>query len=129
MFNHLEYDTDSLKEEYDRDVAKGIDTAIPSNYYPNDDPDQQPINHWRSHAHLFFGNWIGEIFSSQPTLAVRRSLSSVVDYDAERSEGDKFDTVMVHLGQTPNSDNRACAPPIDASSLVLFANAECIRET
>ena len=103
MFNHLEYDTSSLKEEYDRDVAKGIDIAVPMNYYPNDDPSQMPINNWRAHAHLMFSNWISEIFLSQTTLAVPAHTSSTnfaesaCDYDSDRRSGEKFDTVMVRL--------------------------------
>merc|ERR1719473_1384660 len=46
------------------------------------------------------------------------------DYDADRPTGEKFDTVMLHHGQTPNSDNRACAPPIYASSSFVFDSAE-----
>lgn len=49
---HLEYDTHTLKEEYDRDVAKGLDIEIPVNYYPQNNP--TPTNSWRSHTHLLF---------------------------------------------------------------------------
>jgi homoserine O-succinyltransferase len=66
MLNHIEYDTTSLKEEYDRDVAKGEAINVPENYYPGDDPSQPPENRWRSHAHLLFGNWINQIYQSTP---------------------------------------------------------------
>ncbi len=66
MLNHIEYDTTSLKEEYDRDVAKGEPINIPANYYPGDDPSRPPENRWRSHAHLLFGNWINQIYQSTP---------------------------------------------------------------
>lgn len=55
---HSEYDLMTLKREYDRDVAAGLPIAVPVNYYPNDDPSQIPINHWRAHSHLLFANWI-----------------------------------------------------------------------
>jgi homoserine O-succinyltransferase len=55
---HSEYDWNSLKSEYDRDVAKGMDIAIPQNYYPNDDPTQTPLVKWRGHANLLFTNWL-----------------------------------------------------------------------
>jgi len=55
---HSEYDAHSLKSEYDRDVGKGLDIAVPRNYFPNDDPSQQPIVSWRSHANLLFTNWL-----------------------------------------------------------------------
>ncbi|WP_210468240.1 homoserine O-succinyltransferase [Sporosarcina sp. 6E9] len=55
---HLEYDADTLAEEYARDVAKGIDIHVPENYFPNDDPTKKPLNTWRSHTHLLFSNWL-----------------------------------------------------------------------
>ena len=66
MFNHIEYDTTSLDEEYKRDVAAGTPIALPANYYHDDDPSQPPENRWRSHAHLLFGNWINEVYQSTP---------------------------------------------------------------
>ncbi len=55
---HLEYDAMTLKEEYDRDVAKGLDIEPPENYFPNDDITAQPLNTWRAHTHLLFSNWL-----------------------------------------------------------------------
>jgi homoserine O-succinyltransferase/O-acetyltransferase len=55
---HLEYESDSLAQEYSRDVTKGLDIHIPENYFPNNDPTQPPINRWRAHGHLFFSNWL-----------------------------------------------------------------------
>ena len=66
IFNHLEYDSDTLKQEYDRDVASGTPINVPCNYYPQDDPNSVPQNRWRSHAHLLYGNWINEIYQSTP---------------------------------------------------------------
>ena len=66
IFNHFEYDSGTLKEEYDRDVANGTPINVPANYYPKDDPTQAPQNRWRSHAHLLYGNWINEIYQSTP---------------------------------------------------------------
>lgn len=66
LFNHLEYDSDTLKQEYDRDVAAGKPIAVPRNYYPDDDPTRAPLNRWRSHAHLLYGNWINEIYQTTP---------------------------------------------------------------
>ena len=64
IFNHLEYDSTTLKEEYDRDVAAGKPINVPANYYPDDDPSRPPSNRWRSHAHLLYGNWINEIYQT-----------------------------------------------------------------
>jgi len=66
IFNHLEYDSDTLKQEYDRDVANDTPINVPCNYYPEDDPSRPPQNRWRSHAHLLYGNWINEIYQSTP---------------------------------------------------------------
>ncbi|SFP55243.1 homoserine O-acetyltransferase MetA [Tranquillimonas alkanivorans] len=66
IFNHFEYDSDTLKQEYDRDVAGGAPIRVPLNYYPDDDPSRTPLNRWRSHAHLLYGNWINEIYQSTP---------------------------------------------------------------
>ncbi|MCC5989187.1 MAG: homoserine O-succinyltransferase [Pararhodobacter sp.] len=66
IFNHLEYDSGTLKEEYDRDIASGKAIDVPVNYYPDDDPARMPTNRWRSHAHLLYGNWINEIYQSTP---------------------------------------------------------------
>lgn len=66
MFNHVEYDSTSLKEEYDRDVAMGVPIEVPHNYYPKDDPSLKPLNRWRSHAHLLFGNWINQVYQTTP---------------------------------------------------------------
>jgi len=66
IFNHFEYDSDTLKQEYDRDVATGTAINVPLNYYPDDDPLRRPLNRWRSHAHLLYGNWINEIYQSTP---------------------------------------------------------------
>jgi len=55
---HSEYDPLTLKSEYDRDVGKGLPIAVPRNYYPDDDPNLEPIVRWRGHSHLLFANWL-----------------------------------------------------------------------
>jgi len=64
VFNHFEYDRDTLKQEYDRDLESGKPINVPDNYYPKDDPTKTPQNRWRSHGHLLYGNWINEIYQS-----------------------------------------------------------------
>ena len=66
IFNHFEYDSDTLKQEYDRDISEGRSINVPNNYYPDDNPHMPPQNRWRSHAHLLYGNWINEIYQSTP---------------------------------------------------------------
>ena len=66
MFNHLEYDGDSLKREYERDIANGRDIAPPVNYFPDDDPSKPPLVSWRSARNLLFRNWISEVYQGTP---------------------------------------------------------------
>ena len=58
LMGHAEYDRDTLKKEYLRDVAAGVDIQLPKYYFPGDDPAQEPIVRWRSCAHLLYGNWL-----------------------------------------------------------------------
>ncbi|MBO4941271.1 MAG: homoserine O-succinyltransferase [Clostridia bacterium] len=55
---HSEYDADTLKTEYLRDVNKGLDIDVPKNYFPNDDSTKEPMVKWRSHANLLYSNWL-----------------------------------------------------------------------
>lgn len=55
---HLEYDATTLAEEYARDLHKGLNVAMPKNYFPNNNVNEQPLNTWRSHTHLLFSNWL-----------------------------------------------------------------------
>jgi homoserine O-succinyltransferase len=66
MFNHLEYDSTTLKEEYDRDRSTGGPITPPVDYFPDDNPSRPPENRWRSHGHLLYGNWINEIYQTTP---------------------------------------------------------------
>jgi homoserine O-succinyltransferase len=66
VFNHFEYDSGTLKEEYDRDAASGKPINVPINYYPDDDPAKAPTNRWKSHAHLLYGNWVNAIYQDTP---------------------------------------------------------------
>ncbi|MFW5986000.1 MAG: homoserine O-acetyltransferase MetA [Halanaerobiales bacterium] len=55
---HSEYDPLTLKQEYERDQKQGLNTGIPENYFPEDDPDRKPAVKWRAHANLLFSNWL-----------------------------------------------------------------------
>ncbi|TDX52944.1 homoserine O-acetyltransferase MetA [Orenia marismortui] len=55
---HSEYDPYTLQWEYERDRNKGLEIAVPKNYYPEDDPSKEPLVNWKSHAHLLFSNWL-----------------------------------------------------------------------
>lgn len=58
VMGHSEYDADTLKNEYFRDLEKGLNPVIPANYFPKNDPTKKPVVRWRSHAHLLFSNWL-----------------------------------------------------------------------
>ena len=55
---HSEYDPDTLKGEYLRDLSQGKPITVPKNYFPKDDPKKPPIVSWRAHANLLFSNWL-----------------------------------------------------------------------
>ncbi len=58
LTGHSEYDPDTLRDEYERDLAKGLPIDIPYNYFPDDDPAAPPRVTWRSSASLIFANWL-----------------------------------------------------------------------
>lgn len=67
IFNHLEYDTYTLSDEYFRDLKARPETVrLPENYFPKDDPAKTPANNWRAHGHLLMANWINEMYQHTP---------------------------------------------------------------
>ena len=58
VLGHPEYDPDTLAREYFRDVDKGLDIAVPINYFPDDDPNKAPLVRWRSAGQLLYTNWL-----------------------------------------------------------------------
>lgn len=67
MTGHLEYDRDTLAKEYDRDKKKGLNPALPENYFTADNPESSPVSTWRSSAHLFYSNWLNYyVYQSTP---------------------------------------------------------------
>ncbi len=56
---HGEYDRDTLKKEYFRDIEKGLkNVPLPFNYFPDDDPENKPKFTWRGAASLMYSNWL-----------------------------------------------------------------------
>jgi homoserine O-succinyltransferase len=55
---HSEYEPGCLKDEYERDLAAGINPEIPENYFPDNDPNMAPTVTWKSHGNLLFANWL-----------------------------------------------------------------------
>lgn len=58
MTGHLEYDTLTLAEEYNRDRDKGMNVPLPKNYFPTNNINRMPTSYWRATAHLFYSNWL-----------------------------------------------------------------------
>ncbi len=58
VMGHSEYDRLTLRDEYFRDVNKGLEIAVPKNYFPDDDPNQRPRLQWRSHCNNLYSNWL-----------------------------------------------------------------------
>lgn len=58
VFGHSEYDVDTLRLEYERDLAKGMQPQVPRHYFRNNDPSNEIEVTWKSHAYLFYTNWL-----------------------------------------------------------------------
>ncbi|MFU2223216.1 homoserine O-succinyltransferase [Streptococcus pluranimalium] len=57
-FGHLEYDRDTLGNEYLRDQEAGKNPKLPVAYYKNDQPEEGIQMSWSLAAATFFSNWI-----------------------------------------------------------------------
>ncbi len=67
VMGHSEYDPLTLDSEYRRDVSAGLDTALPKNYYIDNDPANGPLVNWRAHGNLLFTNWLNYfVYQSTP---------------------------------------------------------------
>lgn len=66
ILGHLEYGVETLAQEYFRDVNAGKEIHIPYHYFPNDDPKNEPILTWRSHANLLYRNWLHYVYQMTP---------------------------------------------------------------
>lgn len=58
VLGHCEYDKSTLANEYERDLGRGMNPHLPENYFPGNDPRNDPIVKWRGHANLLFTNWL-----------------------------------------------------------------------
>jgi homoserine O-succinyltransferase len=63
---HAEYDSDTLRLEYERDIRKGMDIEVPCNYFEMDDPSKKVLVRWKGHANLFFANWLNYVYQETP---------------------------------------------------------------
>ncbi len=72
MFNHLEYDADTLKLEYLRDRSRRAGVPLPENYWPDDDTSRPPPLTWRRPAEKFYANWLASLAASRGARSVLR---------------------------------------------------------
>ena len=63
---HLEYDRETLQNEYLRDKNKGLEIQVPENYFPNNDDSKIPPQTWKTTAHLFYHNWLNAVYQLTP---------------------------------------------------------------
>ncbi len=77
LFNHFEYDADTLAHEYRRDLERGVETGLPHGYFPANNVEASVANSWRPYAQLLVSNWICEVYR-------RMSLAGALDV-AERA--------------------------------------------
>jgi homoserine O-succinyltransferase len=63
---HSEYDLNTLRDEYERDLANAKPIEMPVNYFPDSDPKKAPILTWRAHASLLFSNWLNFVYQETP---------------------------------------------------------------
>lgn len=66
ILGHLEYGKETLSQEYFRDLEQGKPIQIPYNYFPEDDPANEPVFSWRSHANLLYRNWLNYVYQMTP---------------------------------------------------------------
>lgn len=88
---HFEYGRDTLSQEYWRDFKKGLPIRVPENYFPDDDPENQPLFTWRAHANLLYRNWLNWVYQMTPYDPAR--IPEVIDELRADSDGmvDKFE--------------------------------------
>jgi homoserine O-succinyltransferase len=72
VMGHPEYDPLALQREYERDISKGLDIALPRNYFTDDDPKMPPVVNWRGHANLLFANWLNYYVYQETPFALEQ---------------------------------------------------------
>lgn len=99
---HSEYDGDTLKKEYIRDCKAGLNPKVPYNYFPDDDPEKEPIVLWRSCANLLYSNWLNYfVYQSTPF-----DLNDIKSGTTPKHElvTDEFDLITAKFGGSSLAD-------------------------
>ena len=55
---HSEYNAETIKQEYLRDLKKGINPSVPTDYFPDNNPAKRPKAVWRKHSQQLLSNWL-----------------------------------------------------------------------
>lgn len=55
---HPEYQKSTLKDEYFRDLAQGLEPEVPQNYFRDDNPEGEAVARWHGHGSLLVSNWL-----------------------------------------------------------------------
>lgn len=84
VFGHAEYDRDTLQREYDRDRSRGLDIAVPDNYYPDDNPSKVPIVRWRSVSTLLYTNWLNYYVYQETPYIIEQIQKMKFERDKDR---------------------------------------------
>ncbi|WP_058270864.1 homoserine O-succinyltransferase [Olsenella massiliensis] len=63
---HFEYGRDTLADEFWRDFRRGLPIRVPESYFPDDNPERQPVFTWRAHANLLYRNWLNWVYQMTP---------------------------------------------------------------
>ncbi|NEG70316.1 homoserine O-succinyltransferase [Bifidobacterium choloepi] len=95
---HWEYAKDTLAQEYERDMKRGLtNVPFPANYYPDDNPALEPLFSWRAHANLLWRNWLNWVYQTTPY-----DLSEIPRLRAEKKLG--TDRTLRHAPAGPRAD-------------------------
>lgn len=103
IMGHSEYDPDTLKKEYLRDLDAGINPEIPCNYFPDDDPNKDPRVIWRSCANLLYSNWLNYFVYQSTPFDLNAISSGVTPAHELVTEG--FDLIVCKFGGTSLADS------------------------
>lgn len=95
---HWEYSKDTLAQEYNRDMAKGMENVpLPYNYFPDNNPQLEPLFSWRAHANLLWRNWLNWVYQTTPY-----ELSDIPELRTQGKLG--TDRSLRHTPGSPRSD-------------------------
>ena len=129
VFGHPEYDRATLNSEYERDVARGLDIAVPAHYYPGNDPANAPKSNWRAHAQLLYTNWLNYyVYQTTPYEVERAGTDEAEQLDEDAAHQANAAKAAAKRAQAKTADQKAATDASMAPGKRANANAsEFIR--